>query len=198
MLQRQSHAPATVYALADHLDSTLAACEDLLELNGRHADLEWFLASVRRFELAAILQVLRVRQFAEELRGTDPRIAAVAALFLAGTVAFTEASGAQVNSPFNGDTDGAADRGGLAITDQYMIGRRVPIGVLAEVVGAFLDTLEVAYVLYDAGEPRALRSRPGVAVRPPGPPPLPVPPFASVGAGVGVGVGAGVGQVPQP
>ena len=91
MLQRQSLAPDNVYALADHLDAALAACEDLLQLSGRHTDLEWFLASVRRFELAAILQVLRVRQYAEELRQSDRRIATIAELFLAGTLAFTEA-----------------------------------------------------------------------------------------------------------
>jgi hypothetical protein len=165
MLQRQALAPDCVYALVDHLDATLTACEDLLRLSGRDQDMEWFLASVRRFEVAAILQVLRVRQYAEELRQTEPRIATVAELFMAGTVAFTEASGAQVTSPFSTDMD--PDGHGLLITDQFMIGRRIPIGLLAEMVSAFLDALDITYVIYgEDHEPRPLRSRPPLAVVP--------------------------------
>jgi hypothetical protein len=163
MLQRQTLAPDCVYALVDHLDATLTACEDLLRLSGRDQDMEWFLASVRRFEVAAILQVLRVRQYAEELRRTEPRIATVAELFMAGTVAFTEASGAQVTSPFATDVDGQ----GLLITDQFMIGRRIPIGLLAEMVSAFLDALDITYVIYGENhEPRSVRNRPPLTVLP--------------------------------
>lgn len=165
MLQRQMPAPEGVYALADHLDRTLAACEELLRLNGRHQDMEWFLASVRRFELAAILQVLRVRQYAEELRHTERRIATVADLFLAGTLAFTEATGAQVTSPFATDRD--PDGNGLIITDEFMIGRRIPIGLLADMVGAFLDALEITYVLHhEEQDPRPVRMRPSLALVP--------------------------------
>ena len=165
MLQHQAPAPDSVHALADHLDATLGACEELLRLNGRHQDMEWFLASVRRFELAAILQVLRVRQYAEELRHTERRIATVAELFLAGTLAFTEASGAQVTSPFATDQDPGGN--GLIITDEFMIGRRIPIGLLAEMVGAFLDALEITYTLYSEDrEPRPVRMRPSLALVP--------------------------------
>jgi hypothetical protein len=165
MLQRQAPAPDSVYALADHLDATLAACEELLRLNGRHQDMEWFLASVRRFELAAILQVLRVRQYAEELRHTERRIATVADLFLAGTLVFTEASGAQVTSPFATDRDPHGN--GLIITEEFMIGRRIPIGLLAEMVGAFLDALEITYTLYNEDhQPRPVRMRPSLALVP--------------------------------
>lgn len=171
MQQRQSHAPDSVYALADHLDAALAACEDLLEMNGLHADLEWFLASVRRFELAVILQVLRARQYAEELRGSGSHIAAMAALFLAGTLPFTETNGAQVNRPFDADASDASSGGNLDITDQFLIGRRVPIGTLVAMAGAFLDALEVTWVLYNADAPRTLAKRPALR---PGPPPLPM------------------------
>ena len=165
MLQHQAPAPDSAYALADHLDAALAACEELLRLNGRDQDMEWFLASVRRFELAAILQVLRVRQYAEELRQTERRIATVADLFLAGTLAFTEASGAQVTSPFATERD--AHGNGLIITDEFMIGRRIPIGLLAEMVGAFLDALEITYTLYNEDhQPRPARMRPSLAMVP--------------------------------
>jgi hypothetical protein len=178
MQQRQAPAPDSVFALADHLDRALAACEELLRLNGRHQDMEWFLASVRRFELAAILQVLRVRQYAEELRHTERRIATVAELFLAGTLAFTEASGAQVTSPFatNRDPDG----NGLIITEEFMIGRRIPIGLLADMVGAFLDALEITFVLYDEErQPRPVRMRPSLALVPsPAQPPAVLRPHA--------------------
>jgi hypothetical protein len=169
MLQRQALAPDSVYALADHLDAALAACEDLLRLSGRHQDIEWFLASVRRFELAAILQVLRVRQYAEELRQIEPRIATVAELFLAGTLAFTEASGAQITSPFAGDND--QEGRGLLITEQFMIGRRIPIGLLGEMVGAFLDAIDITYVLFnEEHEPRPVRMRPPLSIVPTVPP----------------------------
>jgi len=165
MLQRQLPAPDNVQALADHLDRALAACEELLRLNGRHQDMEWFLASVRRFELAAILQVLRVRQYAEELRHTERRIATVAELFLAGTLAFTEASGAQVTSPFA--TEREPDGNGLIITDEFLIGRRIPIGLLADMVGAVLDALAITYTIYDQDhQPRPVRMRPALALVP--------------------------------
>jgi hypothetical protein len=165
MLQRPALAPDCVYALVDHLDATLTACEDLLRLSGRDQDMEWFLASVRRFEVAAILQVLRVRQYAEELRQSEPRIATVAELFLAGTLAFTEASGAQVTSPFATDMD--PNGHGLLITEQFMIGRRIPIGLLGEMVSAFLDALDITYVLLgDDHEPRPVRGRPPLNVVP--------------------------------
>jgi hypothetical protein len=178
MLQRQMPAPDSVHALADHLDGALAACEDLLRLNGRQQDIEWFLASVRRFELAAILQVLRVRQYAEELRHTERRMATVAELFLAGTLAFTEASGAHVTSPFATDRD--PDGNGLIITDDFMIGRRIPIGLLAEMVGAFLDALEITYGFYgEERQARPVRMRPSLALVPaPSRPPAVLRPLA--------------------
>jgi hypothetical protein len=169
MLQRHSYVPDNVYALADHLDAVIAACEDLLALNGRHADLEWLLASVRRFELAAILQVLRARQYAEELRGSEAQVGTVALLFLASTAAFTEATRAQVERVLDPENNGARS-GGLVITDQFLIGRRVPIGVLLQMTGAFLDALELTYVIYDAETPRALRS--SAPAKLPLPPPL--------------------------
>jgi hypothetical protein len=176
MLQRQVHAPASVYALADHLDGVLAACEDLLELNGHHADMEWFLASVRRFELAAILEVLRVRQHAEELRSADTRLAAASTLFLAGTLAVTQASGGGLSQAFDTPAQKAEDRHSFIITDDFMIGRRIPLGALAEMAAAFLDALEVIYVLYDGDLPRAARAGPARSkpTSAGGPPPLPM------------------------
>jgi hypothetical protein len=89
----------------------------------------------------------------------------VAELFLAGTLAFTEASGAQVTSPFATDRD--PDGNGLIITDEFMIGRRIPIGLLAEMVGAFLDAIEISYMLHsDDQQPRPVRMRPSLALVP--------------------------------
>jgi hypothetical protein len=163
MLQRQLNAPANIYALADHLDGILATCEDLLRLDGRHTDMEWFLASVRRYEVAAILRVLRVREYAEGLDSSDPDIAAAAAMFLRGTMAFTQGNGAHAASPLGG----AADRHNFAITHHFTIGRRIQLGLLSALAGTFLSALEIAYVLYDPADPASTRARPMP------PPPLP-------------------------
>ena len=48
MIARQLHAPRCVYVLADILDSILAACEDLLDLEKAEP------AALFRLELAAI------------------------------------------------------------------------------------------------------------------------------------------------
>ena len=56
---------------------------------------------------------------------------------------------------------------GLIITDEFMIGRRIPIGLLAEMVGAFLDAIEITYMLYgEDHQPRPVRMRPSLALRP--------------------------------
>jgi hypothetical protein len=59
------------------------------------------------------------------------------------------------------------DGQGLLITDQFMIGRRIPIGLLAEMVSAFLDALDITYVIYGENhEPRSVRNRPPLTVLP--------------------------------
>ncbi len=48
-----------------------------------------------------------------------------------------------------------------------MIGRRIPIGLLAEMVGAFLDAIEITYMLYgEDHQPRPVRMRPSLALVP--------------------------------
>jgi hypothetical protein len=37
---------------------------------------------------------------------------------------------------------------GILISDDYLIGRQMPLGVLAQLAGAMLDTLEALFVLY--------------------------------------------------
>ena len=151
MLQRQSHAPASVYAAADHLDGILAAWEDLLALGGRISDGDWYRGSVRRFELKAILHVLHAREHVEELRA-DARMARIAALFLAGTIAFAETSRAGRALPADPAPDSAA------IDGAFRIANCVPIRELTRLAGAFLDALEIHYVLYGSENPPAARS----------------------------------------
>lgn len=93
-------APAVVYLLADHLDSALAAGEDLLKStlcwNGGDARVSDTLAlsrrterqafdAVRTLELLLLTRVLKSRESARELAKADSFFKSIAALYTSGT-----------------------------------------------------------------------------------------------------------------
>jgi len=92
-------APLSVYMLADHLDGTLAAGEDLVArghdwraLAETMSDPADFIARQRRIaeevrglELILIAHVLKARDHARALAAADGRFRAVAGLFVSGT-----------------------------------------------------------------------------------------------------------------
>jgi hypothetical protein len=137
MAQHQQHAPACVYALADHLDAALAACEDLLRLGDGTADQTQFTHDLLRIELTAMTHVLQARQRLEDLPQEDREIQNVATLFQLGTASLEEA--AKDKSP--------ASRPGT-ITEDFLIGRRISLGTVTRLAGGLLDVLECAYLLY--------------------------------------------------
>jgi hypothetical protein len=136
MVERQQHAPKSIYVLADHLDTALAAVEDLLKLNTECASQNELL----RLELVAITHVLQARQRIRELHFDDSRLADQAVLFLAGTAAL------EIKDLVNAQPRIEP----VPITEDYPIGRRIPIGFLADLATAMLDTLEYCYVLYES------------------------------------------------
>jgi hypothetical protein len=140
MVERQQHAPQGIYALADHIDTVLAAVEDLLKLHRESAD-----PSARlRLELVAITHVLQARQRMRELDFPDLGLARRSMLFLAGTDAFETAK-----------SDHGHPAADTPLNEGYMIGRRIPIKVLTDLASAMLDGLESSYVLYQHDEQHA-------------------------------------------
>jgi hypothetical protein len=108
MPRHEIQSPASVYFVADHLDATLAAGEDLLEVTGAsnapfvtHAakavEMQFslqrrFVERVRTLELVMVMRVLQARRRAEDLRRADARVAPMAGLFIGGTAALADAA----------------------------------------------------------------------------------------------------------
>jgi hypothetical protein len=140
MSERHQHAARCVYNLADSLDSILAACEDLL---AGHIEPSHLL----RIELAAITHVLQARRYIEDLDATEPALLDQGALFLAGTAAFDLAH-LRSDRSFHPHAPASPN---VRVSEDYMVGRQIPIGVLAELAAAMLDALEAHFVLYEDG-----------------------------------------------
>lgn len=99
-------APAGVYLLAEHLDSALAAGEDLTSVlfiwPGKpprdpdaiaelRAGQRTAIERIRTFELTLISRVLKGRDWAQEVAETEERFAMMARLYLAGTAVLLDA-----------------------------------------------------------------------------------------------------------
>lgn len=113
-------APAVVYLLADHLDTSLAAGEDLLKstlrwnagdsrsesLNGARREEREAIEAVRTLEMVLIARVLKSRESALELAKLDSRFKLIARLYVSGTDIVAGAS-----SEFTDETARAFDAG---------------------------------------------------------------------------------------
>jgi hypothetical protein len=141
MTERHQHAPQVICDVADHLDSILAASEDLLAPHEQKGNSE-----LVRLELRVITHALQARQRLGELQFSDQLLAAQAAQFLAATVAL-ESKQPAAPAP-------AGDE--ARISPAYLIGRAVSIAVLTACASALLDALEDVFVLYEDenAEPR--------------------------------------------
>ena len=137
MEQPRAEAHDSVYKLADHLDAVLAAIEDLNQLTSTNADP----VDVLCIELSMITHALQARQCIYEVLAGEVRLYHHTALFLAGT------------EPLIDPKCEATCRGtATPITDAYLVGQRMPIGLLAKHAGRMLDALECYYVLYEDPE----------------------------------------------
>lgn len=104
-MAQQVRAPLSVYMLADHLDATLAAGEDLIARGGdwralaeTPADPSDFIVEqravaeeVRSLELMLVARVLKARNHASSLAECDDRFRAIAKLFVSGTAILLDA-----------------------------------------------------------------------------------------------------------
>ncbi len=113
-------APAVVYLLADHLDTSLAAGEDLLKstlrwnagdsrsesLNGARREEREAIEAVRTLEMVLIARVLKSRESAQELAKLDSRFKLIARLYASGTDVVAGAS-----NEFTDETSRAFDSG---------------------------------------------------------------------------------------
>jgi len=129
-------------------------------------NLDTFLASVRTLEYAVTARLLQARRRAEELRADDSRLRPLLALLAAGTAPLVDAA-AELGDADARAFDGAdtaltflrnrglvpADAAGLelmsrlAVSDDYQVAGRIPLGSLLDLVATFLDTLDQLYDL---------------------------------------------------
>jgi hypothetical protein len=131
MALRWQQAPQCVYDLANRLDTVLAACEDLLSSQTN-------VATLGRLELTAISYVLKSRRSLQELWVDDDALSDQVALFLAATGGLMARANTGGTGPF-----GTHEL--LAITEDYLIGGRTPVGILADLTGDLLNLLEARY-----------------------------------------------------
>ena len=122
---------------------------------------------VRGLELMVIARTLKARDHARALAEIDPRFAAVAKLFASGTVVLLDAV-AECGDARNDDFETGDDvvssvrsRGlispaaanvhsprQLVIDDQFLVAKRMALGPLMDMAGAFLDALDAHYDLF--------------------------------------------------
>jgi hypothetical protein len=105
MAQQAMRAPLAVYMLADHLDATLAAGEDLMARGAEWRSLaekprdpveyasrqREIVEEIRSLELMLIARILKARTHAGTLSEYDDRFRAVAKLFVSGTAILLDA-----------------------------------------------------------------------------------------------------------
>ena len=180
MRPRDESVPAPAYMLADHLDAALAAGEDILaagrngalaagETTTPGASLRTGVELVRALELALITRVLKAREWSKKLDKADPRFQLIGKLFQSGTVSlvdalaeFADATEADFETG-DGMTAYFRSRGvidaeapalsaheAVTITETFRITGRIELGALLDLIAAYLDALEVQFVLFHA------------------------------------------------
>lgn len=174
---------ATAYLLADHLDAMLAAGEDLLKVHravvskiseaerrsirGQVEAQLRCIDAIRTLEMTLAMRGLQARERTEELRRADPRIDAVAGLFIGGTAPLADAArelgdwtefdfqtGNEVVEYLRSrgliapDSAGLVSLDQLVVTARFLVARRIELGPLLDLAATFLDALELFYELY--------------------------------------------------
>jgi hypothetical protein len=136
------------------------------------ADQRALLQIIRTLEQVLLARVLKSRERAEDLGRRDPRFGAVARLYTGGTALLIEAVSefgdtsshdfetgdgmiAYVRSRgwIAGDQAAPANGEKLAVTEDFLIARRIRLGTLLDLVAMFLDALETHYDLFSEDAP---------------------------------------------
>lgn len=175
-------APACAYLLADHLDATLAAGEDIVKLSfsrqageklspetiaAARAEQRSLVERIRTLELSIVMRLLKARERATELANGDSRFALVSKLFIGGTAplvdAVAECGDASAIDFETGDAFTTYLRSRaligarscivreddpIRVDEQMLIAGRIELGALLDLVAAFIDALELHFVLY--------------------------------------------------
>ncbi len=134
---------------------------------------------IKTFELTLIARLLKAREWAAAVASDDERFSGVTRLYVAGTAILLDAvaeCGDLSATDFDTgddliaylrsrgliaeDAPAIADTAPIAAGDGFLVARRVPLGVLLDLVATFLDALEAEFDLFvelpkrkDAGEP---------------------------------------------
>ena len=147
------------------------------EVATRRAEERSAAEAIRTLEMIAVARLLKSRERAAELAKVDPHIKPVAKLYNAGTALLADAI-KELGDPAKHDFDAgdgitsylrtrgliapdvaAPDEAqDLAVTEDFLIGGRIALGTLMDLVAMFLDTLEIHYDLYEEPERRRGRS----------------------------------------
>jgi len=134
---------------------------------------------IKMFELALIARLLKAREWAAAVADDDERFAGITRLYIAGTAILLDAvaeCGDLSATDFDTgddliaylrsrgliaeDAPAIADTAPISAGDGFLVARRVPLGVLLDLVATFLDALEAEFDLFvelpkrkDAGKP---------------------------------------------
>jgi hypothetical protein len=122
---------------------------------------------IRTYELALLSRVLKGREWAVAVATDDERFSPVARLYVAGTASLVDAVAecadwtavdfdtgddlvAYLRSRglIAAEAPALADTAPIAPDDSFLVARRVPLGVLLDLVAAFLDALEAEFDLF--------------------------------------------------
>ncbi|MGE0851774.1 MAG: hypothetical protein AB7O44_19455 [Hyphomicrobiaceae bacterium] len=152
-------------ALADAAEQLTTA-----RLVRQNRELSEFLTVTRTLELGLTARLLQARKWTEDLRRRESRLKPLVGLFIGGTAPLVDAAqelGDTTTHDFDtGDTaiaflrsrgliarDAAGLEGlaNLAVTEDYLVARRIRLGTLMDLIATFLDTLDLMFDLY--GEP---------------------------------------------
>lgn len=126
---------------------------------------------IRSLEMMVVARALKARERAEELGRRDVRFLPMAKLFTSGTALLLDVNadlaatadidfrtGSAMTAYLRGrgvlamDTPAPDDDAAVAVTDDFLIAERVPLGSLMDLAAMFLDTLETHYDLFEADD----------------------------------------------
>jgi hypothetical protein len=127
--------------------------------------------TLRSLEMILVARILRSRERADELLKRDPRLKPLAKLYNAGT-AFLQDAVSEIGDPsaqafetgdgttaylrgrglIAADAPAPAEAEAIALTEEFLVAARIPLGTLMDLAAMFLDTLETHYDLYDETE----------------------------------------------
>jgi hypothetical protein len=122
---------------------------------------------IQTFELALISRLLKAREWATQVGLEDEQFGTLARLYNAGTATLVDAvaecgdctavdfdTGDDLTAYLRSrgliarDAPGLPDTAPIAAGDRFLVARRVPLGVLLDLVATFLDALEAEFDLF--------------------------------------------------